>query len=145
MERDRFISHGLWEHGRYGRCPGIAGDGGIHYKLPYPFVRPRLLVAIEFRLARVLNFSRVEVPVQLGINEQLLAGEDWRKMQVNGDESYSQAIGRAACLCNAEAIVTNSARARNGMNIAYFPERRRNGSVAAVCEPRELERLEKSA
>lgn len=61
-----------------------------YYKLPYPFVRPRLLVAIEFRLARVLNFSRVEVRVQLGINEQLLAGE-------------------------------------------------------AVCKPRELERLEKSA
>ncbi len=109
-----------------------------YYGIDYPFVHPRLLVAIEFQLARVL------IVENLGFSEELKL-EDWRTIQARGKESLSQAIGREAFERGSEAMIAPSARVPGGINFVYFPERRRRRSVARVCEGDSLEKIEAKA
>jgi len=113
-----------------------------YYGVTQPLLRPRLLVAIRFRLARVLDFSTLS----LGREEKAtLAREDWRQRQGRGEESISQAIGRAAFLTGGEGMRVPSARVRDAINFIYFPGNVDVTSKAEVCEPEELDRVTEEA
>jgi len=56
---------------------------------------PRLLVAIEAHLTGVLDLTSAGIRRSLGVTLKELAAEDWRKLLAAGQESSSQALGRA--------------------------------------------------
>jgi len=98
---------------------------------------PRLVVAVEARLARVLDFTSASVRRQLGVTLTELTAEDWRKLLESGRESFTQALGRAAFQAGASGILARSAAA-SGVNVAVFPGNLGRGESLAVVEGKKL-------
>ena len=109
--------------------------------LPYPFRETRLVVAVEVALARVVDLTAAKNLEVLGVTEEELRREDWRKVQEQGFESLTQALGRALFAGKAEGLVARSARVERGINIGYFPQNKRRGSEVRLCEAQELRDL----
>src|SRR6266513_3787668 len=62
--------------------------------LPYPFRETRLVVSIDLDLVRSIDLTVGENLEKFGVTEEELR-EDWRKVQEQGFESFTQALGRA--------------------------------------------------
>lgn len=110
-------------------------------QVPVPFRKPRLLVAIEFALQAVVNLTQPDALRRLDLQADELRAEDWRKVQEQGVESFTQAIGRAVFASGAEALIVSSARVRAGVNVVFFPENQRSTSRVAVLEAEKLDRI----
>jgi len=108
--------------------------------MPYPFRTPRLLVTIELSLRRVLDLSLEQVRKDLDISLEIL-NQDWRKIQDQGQEGFTQALGRAVFENGGEGLLAPSARVRSGVNVVYFPENKREASLARVYESEKLDQL----
>lgn len=101
---------------------------------------PRLVVAVEARLARVLDFTSALVRRELGVTLTELTAEDWRKLMESGRESFTQALGRAVFQAGASGILARSAAAA-GVNAVVFPGNLGKGENLAVVEGEKLRRL----
>ena len=110
-------------------------------RIPYPTRTPRLVVAIDFSLKRVLDLTQASVRRALGVTLKNLRQEDWRKLQNQGFESVTQAIGRAAFHAGAEGLLVPSARVRDGVNVIFFPQNLAAGSRAEVWGADKLAKL----
>jgi len=108
--------------------------------LPYPFRETRLVVAVDVDLARVIDLTSAATLSALGIKENEL-WEDWRKIQEQGVESFTQALGRAIFAAKGEGLLALSARVAKGTNIAYFPENKEKGSKVRLWRAQELRNL----
>ncbi len=101
---------------------------------------PRLLVAIEAHLHRVLDLTDATTRRSLGVTLEELATEDWRKLLIAGRESFGQALGRAVAEENGSGVLSRSVAVHRGVNVAVFP-----GTVRAdhltVIEGGTLDRL----
>lgn len=101
---------------------------------------PRLLVAIEAQLTRVLDLTSPAIRRGLGVSLAELAAEDWRKLLAAGKESFTQTIGRAVAAADGSGLLARSAAVPRGVNVAIFP-----GVCAAdhleVVEGAKLEKL----
>jgi hypothetical protein len=65
-----------------------------------------------------------------------MAGVDWRAKNLDGQETASQAFGRAVAQFG-EALITGSA-VRSGLNIVIFPDSIRTRSVFRMIHGNEL-------
>lgn len=101
---------------------------------------PRLLVAIEARLERVLDLTVPEVRRALRYTLKASAAEDWRKVQQAGGESDSQALGRAIASAGADGLLARSSAVWAGMNVVVFPTERTQSRLSVV-EGEKLARL----
>ena len=110
-------------------------------RVPWPFPTPRLLVAIKLSLQAVVDLTESETRLVLGLTVEELQAEDWRKTQEDGRESLTQAVGRAVFANGGEGLLSASARVPEGINVAYFPERRHIESHVEVLDAAKLERL----
>lgn len=108
--------------------------------LPYPFRETRLVVAVDVDLAQVIDLTSAATLSALGIKEDELR-EDWRKIQEQGVESFTQALGRAIFAAKGEGLLALSARVAKGTNIAYFPENKEKGSKVRLWRAQELRNL----
>lgn len=101
---------------------------------------PRLLVAIEAQLTRVLDLTSPAIRRGMAVSLAELAAEDWRKLLAAGKESFTQAIGRAVAAADGSGLLARSAAVARGVNVAIFP-----GVCAAdhleVVEGAKLEKL----
>ena len=118
-----------------------SGATASYAGIPLPFKTPRLLVAIELSLQRVLDLSDADALGRLELTVDELRVEDWRKVQAEGFESFTQALGRAAFETGASGLLVPSARVPSGVNVVYFPENRTTAEEAKVCEPEKLDRI----
>src|SRR5947207_12562683 len=99
--------------------------------LPYPFREKRLVVAIDLDLVRIIDLTVAENLEKLSVTEEELR-EDWRKVQEQGFESFTQALGRALFEAKAKGLMARSARVEDG--ITSFISLKINGAAAAsVC------------
>ncbi|MEY4814837.1 MAG: hypothetical protein RLZZ162_1910, partial [Verrucomicrobiota bacterium] len=69
---------------------------------------PRLVVAIEAKMGKMLDLTSPGIRRPLGITLAELSGEDWRKLLQSGQESLSQALGRAAASTGASGLLVRS-------------------------------------
>ena len=101
---------------------------------------PRLLVAIEAKLTRMLDLTAPATRRAMDVTLGVLGSEDWRKLQDAGKESFTQAIGRAVAAAGGGSLLYRSAAVARGVNVAIFP-----GVCAAdhleVVEGAKLEKL----
>jgi len=102
---------------------------------------PRLVVAVEATLHRVLDLTSAAVRRQLGVTATELMAEDWRKLLEAGRESFTQALGRAAFQAEASGILARSAARASGVNVVVFPGNLRAAESLAVLEGKKLRRL----
>ena len=82
---------------------------------------PRLVVAIQAKVGRILDLTSPGIRRQLGITLAELSGEDWRKLLQSGQESVSQSLGRAAASTGASGLLVRSAAVHQARNIILFP------------------------
>jgi RES domain-containing protein len=115
----------------------------LYANLPYPFREPRLIVAVEMSLSHVVDLTASGTLKALGLTQEDLCREDWRKVQEQRRESFTQALGRAAFATKAEGLLARSARVKGGTNVVYFPENKASGSEVWVWEARKLRADEK--
>jgi RES domain-containing protein len=101
---------------------------------------PRLLVAIEAQLVGVLDLTSPGIRRTLGVTLQELAAEDWRKLLQAGQESSSQALGRAGAVNGASGLLVRSAAVPQGINVVVFPRVHRHDRMKVV-EGEKLARL----
>jgi RES domain-containing protein len=101
---------------------------------------PRLLVAVEAQLVGVLDLTSAGVRRTLGVTLKELAAEDWRKLMQVGQESSSQALGRAAAVVGASGLLVRSAAIARGINVVVFPRAHRDDRLKVV-EGEKLARL----
>jgi Uncharacterized conserved protein len=106
--------------------------------LPYPFREPRLIVALDVELSRVIDLTVDATLKILGVSDEELRREDWRKVQGQGFESFTQSLGRAIFAAKGEGLLARSARVENGVNAAYFPENKSRGSQVRPWEAQQL-------
>jgi RES domain-containing protein len=106
--------------------------------LPYPFREPRLIVALDVELSRVIDLTVDATLKILGVSDEELRQEDWRKVQGQGFESFTQSLGRAIFAAKGEGLLARSARVENGVNVAYFPEKKLRGSQVRLWEAQQL-------
>ena len=81
---------------------------------------PRLLVAIEAELTRMLDLTSPTARRALGLTQTELGAEDWRKLQAAGKESLTQVIGRAVASARGSGLIARSVEVRLGCNVAVF-------------------------
>jgi RES domain-containing protein len=105
-----------------------------------PTKGPRLLVAIEARLTRVLDLTNANIRRALNLTLTELAAEDWRKLLASGKESLTQAIGRAVAETGGSGLRSRSATVHRGVNAAVFPGVCR-GDHLEVVEGTKLDKL----
>lgn len=82
---------------------------------------PRLVVAIQAKVGKMLDLTSPGIRRQLGITLAEFSGEDWRKLLQSGQESLSQALGRAAASTGASGLLVRSAAVRQVRNVILFP------------------------
>lgn len=82
---------------------------------------PRLLVAIEAQLTRVLDLTHPDLRRAMDLTLTELAAEDWRKLLAAKQESFTQALGRAVAGAGGSGLVARSAAVRGGVNVSVFP------------------------
>jgi RES domain-containing protein len=105
-----------------------------------PTKSPRLLVAIEAQLAGLLDLTSAGIRRKLGVTLKELAAEDWRKLTQAGNESLSQALGRAAVGTGASGLIVRSAAVLSGINVVVFRQIQRDDRMKVV-EGEKLARL----
>jgi len=93
---------------------------------------PRLLVAINAELVGVLDLTSASIRRTLGVTLKELAAEDWRKLMQVGQESSSQALGRAAAAVGASGLLARSAAVARGINVVVFPNAHRGDRMNVV-------------
>ena len=101
---------------------------------------PRIVVAINAQVRRMLDLTAPTTRRRLGITLAGLAGEDWRKLLQAGQESLSQALGRAAASTGASGLLVRSVAVRRALNVIMFPPLGSSGHLIIV-EGEELARL----
>jgi RES domain-containing protein len=109
--------------------------------IPLPFRTPRLLVVVELALRRVLDLTTPDALERMGVTADELRAEDWRKVQAEGFESFTQALGRAAFESRATGLLVPSARVPDGVTVVFLPENQRSDDEANVCESEKLDRI----
>ena len=65
---------------------------------------------------------------KLGFRLNELTEEEWHTIQVAGEESWTQAIGRGCRWAGFEGLIAPSARNRLGKNVVTFPDKLGEGS-----------------
>jgi RES domain-containing protein len=108
------------------------------YGIPRSKMSPRVRVAINLTLQRVLDLSSPTALKTLGVTRKELAAVDWEAEMDAGDEALTQAIGRLAFDEELEGIIVPSSRTIGGKNLVLFPGRRLAGSSWKISGAKEL-------
>jgi RES domain-containing protein len=93
----------------------------LHYGLPIAKALPRVLVSLEVRVRRVLDLTDARIRRFLTVSERRLLDDPWREMQIKGQESLTQALGRLAHEDGWEALLAPSTARKGGVNLILFP------------------------
>lgn len=112
-------------------------------QVPFPLVTPRLLVAVELSLQSVIDLTSMQTRRILNITLEELRREDWRKVQEQDAESFTQAVGRAAFANNSEGMLVPSARVEQAVNVAYFPKNLQPRSEVKILGSDRLDQLDR--
>ncbi len=89
---------------------------------------PRLLLAVEFRLGRVLDLRGDEVQRALGITRAEMTSPGWREASRSGFVPPTQAVGLAAYRAKFEGLVVPSAAMAGAYNLVVFVDNLQAGS-----------------
>ncbi|HPM81541.1 MAG TPA: RES family NAD+ phosphorylase [Candidatus Anammoximicrobium sp.] len=152
-EEDFLSGRGAARHGGRWNRPGLravyasldvitatyeAYQNFLDYGFALSAIRPRVTAGALAKRGTVLDLTDSAIRRKIGFTLTELLDEDWEAIQVRGEESWTQAIGRGSRQAGFEAILVPSARHRGGRNIVIFPDGLAPGSSLALLAPRDL-------
>jgi hypothetical protein len=84
---------------------------------------PLVFKAIFINVERLLNLTDAVVVAQLALTVDQLRSDPWWEARARGEESLTQAVGRAAKTSGLQALMAASAQTLDhGSNIIAFPD-----------------------
>jgi RES domain-containing protein len=111
----------------------------LHYGFSASTIRPRVLAGAELLLQSVLDLTDQKIRRRLGFTLMELLDEDWLGIQEEGDESWTQAIGRGTYMAGFEGLLAPSVQDRHkGVNVVIFTGRLHRGSKIVILGEDEL-------
>jgi RES domain-containing protein len=108
----------------------------LYYGLDPADALPRVIVAVNVKLAEVLDLTDGMIRKTLGVSATKMRDDDWRALNRRGVESLTQAIGRAACQSSLEALIVPACD--GGKNLVWFPDNLRGASKATIRNAHKL-------
>lgn len=91
--------------------------------LPVEQALPLVFKAIRVKVKRLLDLTDIAVMTALGVTANQLLTEAWWLARLRGEESLTQAVGRAAHVSGVQALrVASSHSAAYGQNIVLLPD-----------------------
>jgi RES domain-containing protein len=114
-----------------------------HYRLPLTDGLPKVQVAVRVEVGRILDLTKRSITRSLPEPMKSLLAEDWRAIMARGDESTTQALGRAAFHAGLQGLVVKSKPDTRGKNVLIFPESLTTQDVLSVLNPDLLDGLGK--
>ena len=91
--------------------------------LPVERALPLVFKAILVEVERLLDLTDVAVLADLGMTADQLRMEAWWLARARGEESLTQAVGRAAHACGVQALRVDSAHTSDhGHNVIVLPD-----------------------
>lgn len=93
-----------------------------YFGIPVYSAMPRVFVAIEMKLKRVVDLRESHVRQRLHVSNDTMTTIDWRKEVNAGHLPITQAIGQAAFEAGVEGLIVPSAAKPEGFNVLVFPE-----------------------
>lgn len=114
-----------------------------HFNIPLFRALPRVMVAVEVRLGRLLDATDARVRRSLRLSLTTLFATDWRAEQDAGCEAVTQAVGRAAFEAGFHGLLvpSHADRKAKGINLVAFPGNFDPGCRLAVLDPDALDDL----
>jgi RES domain-containing protein len=101
----------------------------LKHGFPASSIRPRVFAGAQVQLHAMLDLTDGNIQKRLGFTLDELLDEDWLGIQEEGDESWTQAAGRGACIIGFEGLIVPSCQHRpDGVNIVIFPKNLRTDS-----------------
>ena len=82
---------------------------------------PRIFVAVEAALERVLDLADGAVRQRLGISIERITADDWRKQQQPGVISLTQMIGQAVATADVQGLLVPCSLDAREKNLVWFP------------------------
>lgn len=101
-------------------------------------IQPRVMAGIELNVSTLLDLTNSSIRRKIGFTYTELVTEDWHTILSEGDESWTQAIGRGAKIAGFEGLLVPSARNRRGENVVIFPENLTSKSVCKLMATKDL-------
>lgn len=102
-------------------------------------IRPRVMAGAAIKVKKLLDLTNHRIRSKLGFDLDELLNEDWKGIQNNGQESWTQAIGRGTRKVGYEGLIAPSARNRpKGRNVVIFPDRLCKGSFCEIIAKEDL-------
>jgi RES domain-containing protein len=90
--------------------------------LPVERTMPLVFKAIRVQVERLLDLTDVAILAELGILDDRLRTEPWWQARARGEESLTQALGRAANACGLQGLRAASANSiAHGHNMIIIP------------------------
>jgi RES domain-containing protein len=84
---------------------------------------PLYMSAFHARVERLLDLTAGRVRMTIRVSRAAMRQEDWKAIQNRGEESLTQALGRACWEAGIEGILVPSAPSPKGVNGVFFPDR----------------------
>jgi len=103
------------------------------FGFPLTSIEPRVTAGGKVSLAKVLDLTDAKTRSELGFTLKELIEEDWKAIQANGEESWTQAIGRGCLSAGFGAILVPSARNAKGKNIVIFTANMTGGEISILA------------
>ena len=102
----------LWEANEHYRYYGLPLSDGL----------PRVIVAVQVDIDRVLDFTNDFIADTLPATLATVMLEDWRAIMSRGAEATSQAMGWAVFAAGFQGMLVPSKTDPNGINLLVFPD-----------------------
>jgi RES domain-containing protein len=110
----------------------------LHYGFPISNIRPRTTAGARVKLKKVLDITVPATLQKIGFKAKDLVIEDWRAIQLGGEESWTQSIGRGCFLAGFEGLIVPSARNPKGKNLVMFLSNFMKSSVLEILGKEDL-------
>jgi RES domain-containing protein len=91
-----------------------------YYGLKPESALPRVFAAIQADLSEVLDLTDGAIRQRLQVSLDRIIAEDWRRLNDQGREALTQAIGRAAFEASFEGLLVPSAQNEEGRNLVVI-------------------------
>ena len=102
------------------------------------YIKPRVIAGIKLKVKRLFDLTDGRIRRIIGFSLNDLMQEDWHTIQIGGEESWTQVIGRGAKLAGFEGLLTISVSHRPGKNIVIFPDNLDPTGIVELMSEEEL-------